>query len=118
MVGENIGSVRALARAARDPRMRRATRDVIASLGTAVIAIAALLDPEVIVVGGGAIGAGDALLRRVRRHVPRELSRARLVRAGLGPASPVYGALWGAEAVRRRRVVAGTAVPARGRERR
>jgi hypothetical protein len=56
-----------------------------------------LLDPEAILFGGGTSDAGEALLERIRRRVPpRLLLRARLLLAGLGSDSQLYGALWGA----------------------
>jgi glucokinase len=100
--GEKMSADEALSRARREPRLERATRRPVAYLGSAVSAISALLDPEAIVVGGGTSEAGEALLRRVRGQVPRDLSRTRLILAGLGTQSPLYGALWGAGEVRRR----------------
>jgi hypothetical protein len=43
------------------------------------------------VIGGGTSEAGEALLRRVRGLVPRELARTRLIVAGLGTQS---AAIW------------------------
>jgi glucokinase len=94
--GERMSTVEAFTRAVRDRELRRATRRPVESLAGLVIAIAALLDPEAILFGGGTSKAGEALLRRLRRRVPRHLARARLVLAGLGARSPLYGALWGA----------------------
>jgi predicted NBD/HSP70 family sugar kinase len=99
---EDLSAADALARAEREPRLERATREIVVSLASVVVALSALLDPEAILVGGGTGKAGDALLGRVRREIPRSLRRTRLMEAGLGSRSPVYGALWGAEQVRRR----------------
>lgn len=100
--GDDLSPAEAFARAPRERRLERATREPVAYLGGLVIALVALLDPEAIVVGGGTSKAGDALMRRLREAVPRELAhRTRLVLAGLGARSPLYGALWGArEALR------------------
>jgi predicted NBD/HSP70 family sugar kinase len=71
-------------------------------LGSLLTALSALLDPEAILLGGGASKAGDALVRRLRREVPRHLSRTRLMVGGLGPQAPLYGALFGASELLRR----------------
>lgn len=97
--GDDLTPAEAFARARREPRLERATREPVEVLGGLVVALGALLDPEAIVVGGGTSKAGDALLRRLRREIPRDLAhRVRLVVAGLGARSPLYGALWGARA--------------------
>jgi predicted NBD/HSP70 family sugar kinase len=80
----------------REKTLERATEEAVAYLASTVTAIAHLLDPEAIVFGGGTSKAGEALLRRVRRRLPRQLALVRLVVAGLGTRSPLYGALWGA----------------------
>jgi predicted NBD/HSP70 family sugar kinase len=94
--GEKLTTAEAFTRARRDERLRRATRKPVDYLAGLVIALAALLDPEAILLGGGTSEAGEALLRRLRRRIPRHLARTRLALAGLGARSPLYGALWGA----------------------
>ena len=76
------------------PTSRPAPRS---SFGKRQVAICSLLDPEAILFGGGTSDAGEALLERIRQRVPpRLLLRARLLLAGLGSDSRLYGALWGA----------------------
>jgi predicted NBD/HSP70 family sugar kinase len=73
---------------------------VVEHLSSAVVAIFSLLDPEAILFGGGTSKAGEALLKRVRKRIPRHfLVRAPLKTAGLQDESQLYGALWGAESV-------------------
>ncbi len=69
----------------------------IEALGRQLAAAAGVLDPEVIVVGGGVALAGEALLAPLRRafdrHVPEALrERVRIVAAALGEQSGVTGA--------------------------
>ncbi len=97
VTGEKMSAAQALEQSRRKPRLERATRDVIEYLSTSVVAICSLLDPEAILFGGGTSDAGEALLERIRQRVPpRLLLRARLLLAGLGSDSQLYGALWGA----------------------
>ena len=72
--------------------------DVTNELATAVIAIASLLDPEAIVLGGGtAKSGGEALLARIRERVEPEIWIApTLLLAALGPEAQLYGAIAGA----------------------
>jgi glucokinase len=94
---EKLSASEALEQSRREPRLERATREVIEYLSTSVVAICSLIDPEAIVFGGGTSKAGEALLERIRQRVPpRLLLRARLLLARLGSDSQLYGALWGA----------------------
>jgi glucokinase len=96
--GQKMSAAEALARAKRKPRLARATKDAVEYLGTLAVAMVALLDPEAILFGGGTSKAGEALLERVRRRVAARLElRARLMPAGLGSDSQLFGALWGVE---------------------
>ncbi|MDP9353796.1 MAG: hypothetical protein M3R02_00650, partial [Chloroflexota bacterium] len=62
-----------------------------------VINIAALLDPEAIVFGGGTSSAGEDLLDRVRSRVERELSVCpALLHSVLGEDAQLHGAVFGA----------------------
>jgi glucokinase len=96
--GQKMSAAEALARAKRKPRLARATKDAVEYLGALAVAMVALLDPEAILFGGGTSNAGEALLERVRRRVAARLElRARLMPAGLGSDSQLFGALWGVE---------------------
>ncbi len=80
-----MSAAEALEQAAEKRRLRRATRKVVEYLSASVMAISSVLDQEAILFGGGTSEAGEALLARIR-----------LIRAGLGTDSQLYGALWGA----------------------
>ena len=60
--------------------------------------LANILDPEAIVIGGGLVGAGEALMEPVRRwfaamvEAPEARDRTRLVMASLGPRAGAIGA--------------------------
>ena len=95
--GEKLSAAEALERAAKQRRLLRATRNVVEYLSACVVAISSLLDPEAILFGGGTSEAGEPLLKRIREAVaPQHVVRARLMLAGLGTESQLYGALWGA----------------------
>lgn len=62
-----------------------------------VINIAALLDPEAIILGGGTAAAGESLIDRVRERVDRELPNGpALMRSALGEDAQLHGAVFGA----------------------
>ena len=78
-----------------------AARDVIAAmgghLGVGLSSLVNIFDPEVVVVGGGAIAAGELLLEPardvlVRRALPGVRERVRLVPARFGAESGMLGA--------------------------
>jgi glucokinase len=93
--GRRMSAAEALEQAAEKRRLRRATRKVVEYLSASVMAISSVLDPEAILFGGGTSEAGEALLGRIRKRVA-PLFGTRLIRAGLGTDSQLYGALWGA----------------------
>ena len=95
--GEKLSAAEALERAATERRLERATRKAVAYLSTSVVVLSSVLDPEAILFGGGTSEAGETLLKRIRETVePQHTLRARLLFAGLGWESQLYGALWGA----------------------
>lgn len=97
VTGKKLSAAEALARARSKPRLLRATRPAVEQLTAAVVAIAALLDPEAIIFGGGTSDAGAALLSRIRKEVRKHLeTEPRLVPAKLRSDAQLYGALWGA----------------------
>ncbi len=68
-----------------DRQETRADGVVADYLAIAVINIAALLDPEAVIFGGGTAAAGEPLIDRVRARVDRELqARPALIRSLLG----------------------------------
>jgi glucokinase len=97
VTGRRMSAAQALVEAKKQPRLERVTREVVEYLGSSVIAISSLIDPEAIFFGGGTSNAGEALLKRVRERVEsHRVVRSRLLLAGLGAESQLYGALWGA----------------------
>jgi glucokinase len=80
-----------------DPGAISALERVGARLGAGIVSIVNVFNPEVVVIGGGAVAAGDLLLEPARRVVaeralptPREL--ARIVPAHFGGESGMLGA--------------------------
>lgn len=74
--------------------------DAGAAVGRAVGGVANVLDPQVVVVGGGMAGAGDlwwdALVTALRGELVDALADLPVRRAALGTAAPVVGAARGA----------------------
>lgn len=88
---------------------------VVADLGDLAVDVAALLDPEVIVVGGGLAQAGPALFGPLAERLSTALPYPpRLAASALQDAAVLHGATSLALAVARRRL-AGIEPPARGR---
>ncbi|GAA4924782.1 ROK family glucokinase [Stackebrandtia albiflava] len=81
-----------------DPVSIAAFEDIGEYLGEALADIAQLLDPDVIVIGGGVINAGDLLLEPARRRYREALAaRSRIdaavvVPARMGPMAGIVGA--------------------------
>lgn len=91
--------------AAGDPIATRVVADVLTDLGDLIVDVGALLDPEVIVVGGGLTDAGaavfaplDARLRAALPYPPR------IVPSALHDAAVLHGAVSMAVALARRRL--------------
>jgi glucokinase len=69
--------------------------DMINALATAIASYTLLLDPQLVVIGGGLGEAGDALLEPLRAELPRRLAfrdPPPLVRAALGDQAGTLGA--------------------------
>jgi glucokinase len=95
--GADVPASEVVRGAAADLRLAGVARDVAGDLAVAVIAIAALLDPEAIVLGGGTSAAGPELLAAVRARVRDELwIEPVLVVAALGEEAQLYGVVAGA----------------------
>ncbi len=80
-----------------DPVGMKVFRRYVIYLSQALASVMQLLDPEVVVLGGGVSKAGSFLLDAVRAEVPRyllfkELPHARIELAKLGPDAGIIGA--------------------------
>lgn len=96
-----------------DPIARQVVGDVIAEIGDLVIDVAALLNPEVIVVGGGLAHAGRALFGPLDQRLQVEIPYPpRLVPSALGDTAVLHGAISLALALARRGL-AGSDLPRR-----
>ncbi len=91
--------------AAGDPIAIAVVADVLTDLGDLIVDVGALLDPEVIVVGGGLIDAGPAVFApldaRLRAALPYP---PRIVPSALHDAAVLHGAVSMAVALARRRL--------------
>lgn len=95
--GTELSAAEAIAWSEEDPDLAIMAEEVADYLAIAIIAIAALLDPQAIIIGGGTAEAGEDLLDPVRERVAREVASApRLIPSALGPDAQVYGAVFAA----------------------
>ena len=94
MTGEHV----ARAAADGDAAAREIVSEVGAWLGQGIADLAAVLDPDVVVVGGGVSGLGELLLAPSRERLARALPGRgyrpgpRVVAAELGPEAGLVGA--------------------------
>jgi glucokinase len=96
-VHEKVSAADVVERADEDKRLKRIAERLADHVTIAVVNIAALLDPSLIVFGGGTSAAGDDLLDRVRARVARELDAPpALVVSLLGEDAQMHGAVLGA----------------------
>ena len=78
-----------------DPAAQQVVAQYISYLGSAVISVIHLLDPEVIAIGGGVCNAGDILFTPLRADVDRKCffdSHGSIVRAVMGNDAGMVGA--------------------------
>jgi glucokinase len=95
--GRKLGAAKLFARAEADPRLRRVAERLAGYVALAVVDIAAVLDPQAIIFGGGTAAAGELLIERVRRlAVARLPVMPELIRAALGEDAQLHGAVFGA----------------------
>jgi len=107
-VGVAVTDARQL-HASLDPRVHGVRQRSVEALAQQLAAAAGVLDPEVIVIGGGVAQAGEALLTPLRRAFDARVTevvraRVRIVSAALGEQAGVAGAgllAWGALAAPR-----------------
>jgi glucokinase len=92
--GADLSAAEAITYAEEDGALAAMADEVADYLGMAIIAIAALLDPEAIIVGGGTAEAGEDLLDPVRERVAREVSAPPLlIASAFGSDAQLYGAV-------------------------
>ena len=95
--GDDLSSADVISQAEDDAALAVMADEVADYLAMAIIAIAALLDPEAIIVGGGTAEAGEDLLDPVRERVAREVPALPIIIASaLGPEAQLYGAVFAA----------------------
>jgi glucokinase len=95
--GADLSAAEAIAYAEEDTTLAKIADEVADYLAITVIAIAALLDPQAIIVGGGTAEAGEDPLDPVRERVAREVSAPPpLIASALGPDAQLYGAVFNA----------------------
>jgi glucokinase len=95
--GDDLSAAEVISQAETDAELAAMADEVDDYLAMAIIAIAALLDPEAIIVGGGTAEAGEDLLDPVRKRVDREVpALPRIVTSALGSEAQLYGAVFAA----------------------
>jgi glucokinase len=95
--GDDLSAADAISLADEDAELAAVADEVADYLAMAIIAIAALLDPEAIIVGGGTAEAGEDLLDPVRERVAREGSAPPLIIASaFGSEAQLHGAVFAA----------------------
>jgi glucokinase len=81
-----------------DPGAQKALEHLINGIGTYLANITTLLNPDIIVIGGGVSNIGDIFIKPVEKLVRKRAfsissKDVKVVRAGLGPDSGAFGAL-------------------------
>ena len=95
--GDDLSAAEVISEAEDDPQLAAMADEVDDYLAMAIIAIAALLDPEAIIVGGGTAEAGEDLLDPVRKRVAHEVPALPLIIASdLGSEAQLFGAVFAA----------------------
>jgi predicted NBD/HSP70 family sugar kinase len=93
--GADLSAAEAITYAEEDGALAVMADEVTDYLAMAIIAIAALLDPQAIIVGGGTAEAGEDLLDPVRERVAREVSAPpRIIASAFGSDAQLYGAVF------------------------
>jgi glucokinase len=97
ITGEELSAADAISASRDSAELAEVAQDVIDYLAMTVIAIASLLDPPLIVLGGGTAEAGFDLVAPVRERAAQELAREPwIVPAELGSEAQLYGAIFSA----------------------
>lgn len=97
LTGEHLGTGDALGLGETDDRLAPLAARAADHIAMSVIAIAAVLDPEAVIFGGGTAAAGDWFIDQVRQRVRRELDPApAMLPSVLGEDAQLHGAVFGA----------------------
>lgn len=97
IASRDLSAAEALALGETDHRFAPLLERTVDYLSMAIVAIAATLDPEAIILGGGTAAAGDVLISTVRDRLSRELPvHPALIHAVLGEDAQLHGAVFGA----------------------
>ena len=97
VTGDDLSAAEVISQAENDAKLAAMADEVDDYLAMAIIAIAALLDPEAIIVGGGTAEAGEDLLDPVRERVAREVPVLPIIIASaVGSEAQLYGAVFAA----------------------
>jgi glucokinase len=95
VTGAELSAAEAITYAEEDAALARLADEVADYLAITAIAVAAILDPEAIIVGGGTAEAGEDLLDPVRERMAREVAAPPvLIASALGPEAQLYGAVF------------------------
>ncbi len=96
MVGEAVDTRGVVARADADPRARQVVADAATALGRAIAGVMSVVDPDLVVIGGGVPEIGplwwDPLLETIRAETVTLLSAVPVVPARLGTSAALLGA--------------------------
>lgn len=96
-VGRRLGTSESLHYARGHPELEPVLRQVFDHVALAVSAVASLLDPEAVILGGGTAAAGELLLYEVKKRVESALRVVPEIKlSALGESAQLYGAICGA----------------------
>ena len=97
LIGEELSAADVIERALQDKALAPIAAEVVDLVAMAVIALAAVLDPEAVIFGGGTAEAGALLVEPVRERIAAELpAPPALMHAVLGADAQLHGAVFGA----------------------
>ncbi len=96
-LGERLGTSEALRFAQQDAELEPVAEEVFDYVALTVIAVASLIDPEAVILGGGTATVGQLLVEEVRGRVEAELRVVPEIKlSALGESAQLYGAVFGA----------------------
>lgn len=97
VTGEEFSAAEVIAAGSEQAELAQVAEEVVDYVAMTVIAISSLLDPPLIIFGGGTAEAGEDLIAPVRERAARELAREPvIIPAALGSEAQLYGAVFSA----------------------